>query len=64
MPLDIQYDTGFQLSLIKMSALKLLPKNSYTLGNTAQINLLAYKGTAKIKTATEVVLYLNNFALK
>ena len=63
-PLDIQYDTGCQLSLINLSALKLLLKNSYTLGNTAQINLLAYDGMGKTLTATEVVLHLDKLALK
>ena len=40
-PLDVQYDTGCQLSLITTSALKLLTETSYSLGNSSMINLLA-----------------------
>ena len=56
--LDIQYDTGCQLSLVNLTALKLLPTNCFS---TTQINLLAYNG---VHTATEVVLHLDNLALK
>ena len=42
-PLDIQYHTGCQLNL---SALKLLPNNSYALGTTTLINLLAFDNFA------------------
>ena len=38
-PLEIQYYTGSQLSLITSSALNLLPENSYSLGNSTPINL-------------------------
>ena len=40
--LDVQYDTGCQLSLINTSALKLLPETYYSLGSSSMINLLAY----------------------
>ena len=62
--LDIQYDTGCQLSLINLTALKLLPSSCYTLGKTTQINLLAFDRMGKTHTATEVVLHLSGFSLK
>ena len=62
--LDVQYDTGCQISLITTSALKLLPRSSYTLGSSNLINLLAYNGTSEILPATEVKLFLGNQVLK
>ena len=44
--------------------MKLLPTNCYTLGKTAQDNLLALDGMGKVHTATDVVLNLNNFIQK
>ena len=58
--LNVQYDTGCQISLITTFALKLLPKSSYSLGNSNMINLLAYNGTSEVLPATEVKLYLGN----
>ena len=62
--LDVQYDTGCQISLITTSALKNLPRSSYTLGSSNLINLLAYNGTSEILPATEVKLFLGNQVLK
>ena len=63
-PLDNQYNTGCQLSLITTSALKLLPETSYSLGNSNMINLLAYNHTGELLPATEVKLYLGNIIIK
>ena len=40
-PLDVQYNTESQISLIATSALKLLLRTSYSLGNSNMIKLLA-----------------------
>ena len=61
-PLELQYDT--QLSFITSSATQLLPKDSYSLGNSSMINLLAYKGEGKLLPAIKVKLYLNNHTVK
>ena len=63
-PLDIQYDTGCQLSLITTSALKLIPTSCYSLGNSSMINLLAYNGTGELLPATEVELKLGDKTIK
>ena len=63
-PLDVQYDTGCQLSLITTSALILLPQTSYSLGNSNMINLLAYNGISELLPATEVKLNLGNRVIK
>ena len=63
-PLDVQYDTGCQISPITTSALKLLPRTSSFLGNSNMINLLAYKGANELLPATEVKLYLGNQVMK
>ena len=63
-PLDVQYDTGSQISLITRSALKLLPRTSYSLGNSNMIKLLAYNGTTELLPATEVKLNLGNRVIK
>ena len=62
--LDIQYDTGCQISLITTSALKLLPRSSYSIGSSNMINLLAYNGTSEILPASKVKLFLGNQVLK
>ena len=62
--LNVQYDTGCQISLITTSALKLLPRSTYSLGSSNMINLLAYNGTSEILPATEVKLFLANQVLK
>ena len=62
--INVQYDTGCQISLITTSALKLLPRSSYSLGSSNMINLLAYNGTSEILPATEVKLFLANQVLK
>ena len=58
--LDVQYDTGCQLSLITTSALKLLPKTSYSLGSSYMTNRLAYNSTGELLPATEVELKLGD----
>ena len=63
-PLDVQYDTGCQLSLINTSTLKLLLQTSYSLGNINMINLLANNGTSELLPATEVKLNLGNRVIK
>ena len=63
-PLDVQYDTGCQLSLITTSALKLLPETSYSLGSSNMINLLAYNGTGELLPATKVKLNLGDRIVK
>ena len=63
-PLDVQYDIGCQLSLITTSALKLLPKSSYSLGNSNMINLLVYNSTDEHLPATEAMLNLGNGVIK
>ena len=63
-PLDVQYDTGCQLSLITTSALKLLPKTSYSLGSSSMMNLLAYNRTGELLPATEVKLNLGDRIVK
>ena len=63
-PLDVQYDTGCQLSLITTSDLKLIPTSYYSLGNSSMINLLAYNGTGELLPATEVELKLGDNTIK
>ena len=63
-PLDIQYDTDCQLSLITTSALKLLPETSYSLGTSSMINLLAYNSTSELLPAILIKLHLDNETIK
>ena len=62
--LEIQYDTGFQLSLISKSALHLLPEDSYSLGNSSRINLLDFRRQGQLFNTTEVKINLYNIVLK
>ena len=62
-PLDIQYDSGCQFSLISKSPLLLLPANTYSLANSARINLLDFTGQGQFD-ATEVKLNLYDLVLK
>ena len=47
-PLDIQYDSGCQFRLISKSTLLLLPSNTYSLGNSAKINLLDFTSQGQL----------------
>ena len=58
--LEIQYDSGCWLNLISKSILQLLPAYTYSLGNSAIINLLIFTGEGKLFPATTVKLYLSN----
>ena len=62
--LDVQYDTGCQLSIITTSALKSLPESSYSRGSSYMVNLLAYNGTSDHLPATEVELNIGGKMLK
>ena len=63
-PLDIQYDSGCQFSLISKSPLLLLPAHTYSLGNSTKINLLDFTGQGQLYETTEVKLNIYNLVLK
>ena len=58
-PLDIQYDSGCQFSLISKST-----TNTYSLENSTKINLLDFTGQGQLFYATEVKLNIYNLVLK
>ena len=62
--IGIQYDTGYQLSLISQSALSTIPQYMYSLGPSYKMRVLTYSGKARVILTTEVKLKLLGKTLK
>ena len=56
--LEIQYDTGCQLSIISIPALSALLSSMYSLGTSSQIRVMTYAGEGKTILTTAVKLKL------